>query len=485
MTDFANGALCAKISRPHARTRRDPSHRLPPLPKRPEVFDPSHLLPRLTPGVPLLLGRKLEWLLGAVAVAAITVPGVIVAYAPRVLPRPAADVQIHRIVPRAELPNVEPMKFVNLPPRDARAFNATVPFSTMRNPAARPFRLAGSIEDRARAIDCMAAAVLFEAGDDTLGQRAVAQVVINRARHPAFPKTICGVVFQGSERRTGCQFTFTCDGALETRRWSGAARDRAYRTARAALTGAVYRPVGYATHYHTDWVVPYWSSSLDKVAEVNTHLFFRWTGWWGTPPAFNRRVASAEPAITKLSSWSGAHEMGAAIDKAAAAPLDATAADGALPQPIAGNADSFFVTLDSTLPPDSFAALASKTCGDRVYCKFMGWSDKAKTPGTLPLEPGQIATLSFSYLRDRALGYDKPLWNCAEFRRPPAQCMKVQMLAPATRLTALPKSALSGDLRATSAGAPMPPKPAIDGLAGVRRRVELRAIPVGAASAPR
>ena len=80
--------------------------------------------------------------------------------------------------------------------------------------------------------------------------------------------------------------------------------ERARKLATGALNGAVFAQVGYATHYHTDWVVPYWSASLDKVAEVHTHLFFRWTGWWGTPPAFRRAVSDAEPAIPKLAALS-------------------------------------------------------------------------------------------------------------------------------------------------------------------------------------
>jgi hypothetical protein len=74
--------------------------------------------------------------------------------------------------------------------------------------------MAGSAEDRARARTCLAQTAWYEAGQDRAGQQAVVQVVLNRVRHPAYPKTICGVVFQGSERRTGCQFTFTCDGSL-------------------------------------------------------------------------------------------------------------------------------------------------------------------------------------------------------------------------------------------------------------------------------
>ncbi|WP_398286925.1 cell wall hydrolase [Sphingomonas daechungensis] len=61
----------------------------------------------------------------------------------------------------------------------------------------------------------MTSAVYYEAGQESLdGQRAVAQVVLNRVRHPAFPANVCGVVYEGSTRATGCQFTFTCDGSL-------------------------------------------------------------------------------------------------------------------------------------------------------------------------------------------------------------------------------------------------------------------------------
>ncbi|NJM51157.1 MAG: hypothetical protein HC843_10015 [Sphingomonadales bacterium] len=183
----------------------------------------------------------------------------------------------------ARPPAVEPVAFKPLEAKDAKAVNAETPFSAAPNPAAAPFAFSGDNAARARAADCLTAAVLYEAGNDRIGQQAVAQVVINRARHPAFPKSICGVVFQGSERRTGCQFTFTCDGAL-ARRYSAAAWGAARQVASAALSGSVYAPVGLATHYHTDWVVPYWSDSLEKITAVGTHLFFRWPGGWGRRP---------------------------------------------------------------------------------------------------------------------------------------------------------------------------------------------------------
>ena len=198
----------------------------------------------------------LRWpvpVLAAIAAVALAVPAWVVSHPPHIPPPARRAVQTPvRVVPAAELPPVEPTRFQNLPPDEARAWNAEVPFVPGPNPAARPFRLTGAPEDQARAIDCMAAAMLYEAGDDPVGERAVGQVVINRARHPAYPKTICGVVFQGQERRTGCQFTFTCDGALarlpDPAKWA-----RAQVLAQQALAGAVVAKVGYATHYHTDW----------------------------------------------------------------------------------------------------------------------------------------------------------------------------------------------------------------------------------------
>lgn len=98
-------------------------------------------------------------------------------------------------------------------------------------------------------------------------------MVLNRLRARGFPKTVCGVVYQGYERVTGCQFSFTCDGSFARRPvhlgW-GVAR----RAARRALAGYVFAPIGGATHYHADWVVPYWRSSMTKVARVGTHLFY-------------------------------------------------------------------------------------------------------------------------------------------------------------------------------------------------------------------
>ncbi len=376
----------------------------------------------------------LRVLLAIIAVMAIIVPTVIVLRAPPVVPHRHRILPPARVVPQAELPPVEPVAFADMSMDDARAYNASVPFIDGPNPAARPFKFAGADDQRARARDCLAVAMLYEAGDDEVGQRAVAQVVVNRAHHPAFPKTICGVVFQGSERSTGCQFSFTCDGAMTRHRFADAAWQRARALADMVLNGAVFRPVGYATHYHTDWVVPYWQSSLDKIVAVHTHLFFRWTGWWGTPAAFTHAISPDEPAIAALAPLSDAHKTGAALSDAAAATAESTAVSAAVAPISGGDNNSFLVTLDPHMLPEAYAAIAARTCGERPYCKVMGWTDRTKMPTALPLQQAQVATMSFSYLRDRAHGFDKALWNCAQFHRADlTQCMKLQVMTPVVR----------------------------------------------------
>jgi len=124
-------------------------------------------------------------------------------------------------------------------------------------------------------LHCLSQAVYYEARGESLnGQYAVAEVVINRVRSRHYPDSICGVVFQGSYRRTGCQFTFTCDGSLR-RTPRGAPWERAQRVARDVIAGAVPQRTGGATHYHTDWVDPHWNSSLIETTRIGTHIFYR------------------------------------------------------------------------------------------------------------------------------------------------------------------------------------------------------------------
>lgn len=149
--------------------------------------------------------------------------------------------------------------------------------------------------DRSRALTCLTAAIYYEAASEPEdGQRAVAQVVLNRVAHPAFPNTVCGVVYQGSERVTGCQFSFTCDGAL-ARKPSAFFWARAQRIAQAALDGQIYAPVGLATHYHTFAVHPYWAPSLNFLGQIGAHRFYRMQGMAGAQATFRFAHLGVEP----------------------------------------------------------------------------------------------------------------------------------------------------------------------------------------------
>lgn len=156
----------------------------------------------------------------------------------------------------------------------ARASNALVPIAQDKRRPATPFRFRGGAAARLQATECLATVALYEAGTDRDGQRAVIQVVLNRVGALGFPKTVCGVVYQGANRVTGCQFSFTCDGS-QARRPERDGWEQARRAARRALGGYVFTPVGRATHYHADWMVPYWRTSLVKVATIETHIFYQ------------------------------------------------------------------------------------------------------------------------------------------------------------------------------------------------------------------
>ena len=167
--------------------------------------------------------------------------------------------------------------------------------------AARPFNL-GAALDETRDLDCLTQAVYYEArGEGRDGMRAVAQVVLNRVRHPAFPKSVCGVVFQGAGRRTGCQFSFTCDGSMRGR-VNRAAWNRARDIASKALSGSVFAAVGNATHFHTTGVSPLWRASLIRVSQVGDHLFYRFGGRSGSSAAFSyaARPSTASDAQPRL-----------------------------------------------------------------------------------------------------------------------------------------------------------------------------------------
>jgi len=341
-----------------------------------------------------------------------------------------------------------PTALLALAPDRARASNAAVAAQPV-DEIAPAFRAAGMAADaRQRAVDCLAAAAWYEAGDNPPGERAVAQVVLNRARHPAFPKSVCGVVFQDALSRdssrdssgdsghtNACQFTFACDGSLMARTPGVAAWTRARAIALAALAGAVDGTVGLATHYHADYVVPRWRDSLVKLGNVGPHLFYRWPGIWGTlavlrplPPG------NDEPHVLGLARLSPAHvptlpeddtvtqpRLAPSMitppaiagtrpltDAAAATPHNAptgTARTGA-------TAERIDLALDPTAFSGSYAVRAFGLCKDHPRCLVIGHS------------PAQPDAIPFLFLHDARKGVETALWNCATTPRPDhAQCL--------------------------------------------------------------
>ncbi|MDB5697587.1 MAG: cell wall hydrolase, partial [Alphaproteobacteria bacterium] len=184
-----------------------------------------------------------------------------------------------------------------LTPEQAVVANAAIPLATVDDGGAAAMVIRGRTPlDQLRSIDCLAQAIYYEARSESEdGQRAVAQVVLNRLRHPAYPASVCGVVYQGPMRPGGgCQFTFTCDGSLAVPA-AGAGWLRARYIAAAALAGSVYAPVGHATHYHTTAVLPFWAPKLVKSAIIGNHIFYRLPGSLGAPSEFHQSYAGSEP----------------------------------------------------------------------------------------------------------------------------------------------------------------------------------------------
>lgn len=129
--------------------------------------------------------------------------------------------------------------------------------------------------DAASELACLTEAVYFEArGESINGQIAVAEVILNRAESPIFPNTVCGVIKQGAQNLNRCQFSYKCDGEPEymTER---KAMKRAADVAILIMKGERRSLSGDATHYHADYVDPYWASKLLKTATVGTHLFYK------------------------------------------------------------------------------------------------------------------------------------------------------------------------------------------------------------------
>ena len=149
-----------------------------------------------------------------------------------------------------------------------------------QHPMSPAERLQLDEKGRAKAEKCLTEAIYFEArGEPIRGQIAVAQVVLNRVFSGYYPSTVCGVVYQNSERHLACQFTFTCNGNPEVVREPDA-WERAKKIAAESLDGELWLPeVGKATHYHAYWVHPSWVHEMTKMYKVGVHTFYRPKRW--------------------------------------------------------------------------------------------------------------------------------------------------------------------------------------------------------------
>ncbi|MFL6720879.1 MAG: cell wall hydrolase [Sphingomonas sp.] len=206
------------------------------------------------------------------------------------VPPPAQSIAAIKALPPPNL--LKPLS-----PEEASRENAERPFVARPDAAASRFVLRADTDNRSRALTCLAQAVYYEAaGEGVDGGRAVAQVVLNRMRHPGFPSTICGVVYEGADRATGCQFSFACDGSMQRIPipWMWA---RSKQIAEEALAGRTFGPVGHATHYHADYVLPYWADSLDKSAQLGHHIFYRLRSTLGEARAFSQHYGGIEPPV--------------------------------------------------------------------------------------------------------------------------------------------------------------------------------------------
>ena len=329
-----------------------------------------------------------------------------------------------------------------LAPDDAVARNAAVEIVEGGPGTAPSFIFAGSAADRVRARDCLALAAMAEAGYGDADQRAVMQVILNRTRHPGFANTVCGVVYQGSHRRTGCQFTFTCDGSL-SRRYPDSEWRAARQRADEALGGRVEAAVGLATHYHADYVYPWWSPQLDKIAAVGPHMFYRWRGFWGTPQALNARYRGGEPdpmglretameierpeTILKTFAEDGAAQRtitsggkdGPRLIEGSKPPSPAASAPATSPDPRV-----HFVLVARGEAPAALVERARALCPGGGFCQVYGWSDPSAIPSQLPLSDEARRTLGFSFLPARSGNGEAIYFDCRTFPDPaPGACL--------------------------------------------------------------
>lgn len=164
-------------------------------------------------------------------------------------------------------------------PKDPVVLDATIPATHAWLNTELPASVRSATE-----VKCLATAIYFEArGEPEKGRVAVAQVVLNRVKNPAYPDTICSVVYQNKNKRNRCQFSFACDGIPDRIRDKGAWAE-AQALARRIINddqNLYMTSVGAATHYHATYVRPRWARSMSKMDKIGHHIFYqtRNGGW--------------------------------------------------------------------------------------------------------------------------------------------------------------------------------------------------------------
>jgi hypothetical protein len=124
---------------------------------------------------------------------------------------------------------------------------------------------------------CLAEAMYYEArGEGRSGQEAIAEVVFHRMRTPGYPRSICGVVYQGANRAAGCQFSFACNGEL-LRPKTSAAWSQARILAAKIMAGVVQLEdiTGDAISFHAADIQPDWADHLERTIQIGNHVFYR------------------------------------------------------------------------------------------------------------------------------------------------------------------------------------------------------------------
>lgn len=299
---------------------------------------------------------------------------------------------VTRALPTATPPGAA---IINLPPPDllrplsaeeATKENSDRPFVARPDTPAARFVLKTDAEDRSRAITCLAQAVYYEAaGEGMDGGRAVAQVVLNRLHHPGYPSTICGVVYEGAERPTGCQFSFTCDGSMKRvpvpLLWT-----RSRDIAEQAIAGKVFAPIGHATHYHADYVLPFWADSLDKSVQVGRHIFYRLPKILGEARAFSQRYGGTEPVIREpgatvvLPATGATEQLATALisDTLQGGPKDAERASPQPTSPLMADSAGTLLADAQSAPPQQRRSKSGADCSvgaDRKQLAPLGAND--------------------------------------------------------------------------------------------------------------